>query len=73
MGIREQIKQMESEEHILALIKDAQKYQYASMRTKRAWKSTAKHRIKQLNFSDSSQKDSTKVASSNKVSKNRSK
>lgn len=73
MGLREQIKQTESEEQIVALLKAAQKYKFASERTKRSWKSTAKYRIAQLTSSDIAQEASAEAISSKKSSKKKNK
>lgn len=73
MGLREQIKQTESEEQIVALLKSAQKYEYASERTKRSWKSTAKYRIAQLTSLDTAQDASSDATSSKKTSKKKNK
>ena len=73
MGLREQIKQAESEEQIIALLKATQKYKFASERTKRALKSTVKYRIAQLTSLDLAQEASTEATTLKKSSKKKNK
>jgi hypothetical protein len=51
MGLREQIKNAGSESEIESLISKSKTFEYASDKTKNAWKSTAKFRIAELNNS----------------------
>ena len=44
-GLREQIVGANSEEEIAALLKDGQAYEWASQKTRRAWKRTANKRF----------------------------
>ena len=48
MGLREQMKKAGSEAEIAELISKSKTYNWASDRTKSAWKSTAKFRIAEL-------------------------
>lgn len=49
MGLREQIKNANSDSEIVALLKNGDKFEFVSEHTKRAWKSTARLRLSQLN------------------------
>ena len=51
MGLREQIKNAGSESEIESLISKSKTFDYASDKTKNAWKSTAKFRISELSNS----------------------
>ena len=44
-GLREQIVGANSEEEIAALLKEGQAYEWASQKTRRAWKRTAHNRF----------------------------
>jgi predicted RNase H-like HicB family nuclease len=48
MGLREQIKNAKSEAEVAELTSKGKSYEWASDRTKNAWKSTAKFRIAEL-------------------------
>lgn len=48
MGLRESIKNAQSESEVLSLLSSGTKYKFASERTKRSWKSTARYRISQM-------------------------
>jgi hypothetical protein len=49
MGLREKIKHADDESSLLSLIKTGDSYKYASERTKRSWKSTARYRLSEIN------------------------
>ena len=48
MGLRESIKAAKSESDVLTLVKSGEGFEFASTRTRRSWKSTAKFRIAEL-------------------------
>ena len=52
MNLREQIKSANSEAEIINLLSTGNKFTYASDKTKRSWKSTAKFRLSQLSSGD---------------------
>ena len=55
MGLREQIKSATSELEITELLSKSKTFTEASDLTRRAWKSTARFRIAQLNSNDPAQ------------------
>lgn len=75
MGLREQIKKAGSEAEINELISKSKTFEFASDRTKSAWKSTAKNRIVELSntVSESSAPDSNTKKNNPKKSKSKSK
>lgn len=72
MGLREQIKNAKSDSEINTLLQSGQKYEFASARTKSAWKSTAKFRLAELSSLDPAQTPEKSVESK-KVSKKKTK
>jgi hypothetical protein len=50
-GLREQIKNAQSEKEVTELLLRGRTYEWASEFTKRSWKSTAKFRLAELNNS----------------------
>jgi len=69
MGLREKIKYAESESDIVSLLKTGDTYNLASDYTKRAWKSTARFRLAQLNSNDVVQTPEKPVVVKNKNKK----
>lgn len=57
MGLREQIKNAESEAEINVLLSKGNAFEYASNKTKNSWKSTAKFRMMKFNNSIPVQSD----------------
>lgn len=55
MGLREQIKNATSDTQIAELLNTGKKYEWASARTQRSWKSTARFQLALLNSNDSAQ------------------
>lgn len=48
MGLREKIENANSEQEIVDLLKQGEKFEFANESTKRSWKSTARFRLTQL-------------------------
>jgi hypothetical protein len=69
MGVREQIKHSNSRQEIDELLKLSKTFEFASPFTKRAWLSTAKIRITQLESNDSAQEPKQPIKSEKKKSK----
>ena len=61
MGLREQIKNAESEAEINVLLSKGNAFEYASNKTKNAWKSTAKFRMMKFNNSIPVQSDTAQT------------
>lgn len=55
MGLREQIKTANSDSEIASLLTKAQSFEFASEKTKKSWKSTARFRLAQLSSNDVAQ------------------
>lgn len=55
MGLREQIKTATSESEVTTLLSKGQTYEFASDRTKKSWKSTAKLKLAELSSNDPAQ------------------
>lgn len=74
MGLREQIKQANSESEISTLLSKGKSYEFASEVTQKAWKSTARFRLAELNNPVPAQSPTEKITpvkKSNKKSKNK--
>jgi hypothetical protein len=69
MGLREQIKKAGSEAEIAELISKSKTYEWASDRTKSAWKSTAKFRIAEVSNAIPAQTAPVDATHSTKVTK----
>ena len=63
MGLREQIKTATSETEVTSLLSKAQSFEFASDRTKKSWKSTARFRLAQLSSNDTAQTPAVPVDS----------
>ena len=63
MGLREQIKTATSESEVTALLSKGQSFEFASDKTKKSWKSTAKFKLAELSSNDVSQTPEKSVES----------
>lgn len=63
MGLREQIKTATSEAEVTSLLSKAQLFEFASDRTKKSWKATARFRLAQLSSNDTAQTPNVPVDS----------
>ena len=61
MGLREKIKTAKTEADVTTLLQSGTKYEYASTKTKNAWRTTAKKTLIRLMSSDTPQTEATAV------------
>lgn len=73
MGLREQIKNANSESEITSLLTKAQSFEFAADKTKKSWKSTARFRLAQLSSKDVAQNTEKSVESKKSYKKKKGK